>query len=353
MLRDEQKSFLLRLLEAPSPSGFEEAAARIWREEASRFADDVWVDHNGNGYARLRADTPTVLIEGHIDEIGLMVTHIDDQGFLWFRAIGGWDDQILTGQRVRILTRQGPILGVIGRKPAHLLSEEEKGRASRIKDLWIDIGARDGNEAREVVRVGDPIVIEQPPIELRNGRLVARGLDNRMGAFIALEALRALAAERPPLDVVALAATQEEISFLGARAAAFGLEPIVAIVIDVTHATDHPDADKRGGGDVRIGGGPVLDRGSMVHPLVFERLLAAAEAEGITVTLSAAPTRTGTDADAIAPARAGIPCGLVSVPNRYMHSPNELVSLDDLDAAIRLIARFVRDLGSSPDFRRQ
>ncbi|MFN3336748.1 MAG: M42 family peptidase [Thermomicrobium sp.] len=260
MLRDEQKAFLLRLLEAPSPSGFEEPAARIWREEASRFADEVWVDHNGNSFARLRGSGPTVLIEGHIDEIGLMVTHIDDQGFIWFRGIGGWDDQILTGQRVRILSQQGPVLGVIGRKPAHLLSEEEKGRASRIKELWIDIGARDGTEAREVVRVGDPIVIEQPPVELRNGRLVARGLDNRIGAFVALEALRALASERPPLEIVALAAAQEEISFLGARAAAFAVEPTVAIVIDVTHATDHPEADKRGGGDVRIGGGPVLDR---------------------------------------------------------------------------------------------
>ncbi len=352
MLSEEQKRFLLRLLESPSPSGFEEAAARVWRDEASRFADEVWVDHNGNSFARLRGEGPTVLIEGHIDEIGLMVTHIDDQGFLWFRGIGGWDDQILTGQRVRILTRNGPVFGVIGRKPAHLLSEDEKGRASRIKDLWIDIGARDADEARQLVRVGDPVVIEQPPLELRNSRLVARGLDNRMGAFVALEALRLLADTRPPLDVVALAATQEEISFLGARAAAFALEPVVAIVIDVTHATDHPDADKRGGGDVRIGGGPVLDRGSMVHPIVFERLVAAAEAEGIPVVISAAPVRTGTDADAIAPARAGIPCGLVSVPNRYMHSPNELVSLDDLDAAIRLIARFVSDLGPSPDFRR-
>lgn len=352
MLRDEQKAFLLRLLSAPSPSGFEEAAARIWREEASQFADEVWIDHNGNSFARLHGNSLTLLIEGHIDELGLMVTHIDEQGYLWFRAIGGWDDQILTGQRVQILTRNGPIPGVIGRKPAHLLTDEEKGRASRIKDLWIDIGARDGNEAREVVRVGDPIVIDQPPLELRQNRLVARGLDNRIGAFIALEVLRALSSSRPPVTVVALAATQEEISFLGARTAAFALDPVAAIVIDVTHATDHPEADKRGGGDVRIGGGPVLDRGSMVHPLIFERLLAAAEAEGIPVTLSAAPVRTGTDADAIAPARAGIPTGLVSVPNRYMHSPNELVSLDDLASAIRLIARFIQDLGPHPDFRR-
>jgi endoglucanase len=340
-------------LEAPSPSGFEEFAARVWRREAQEFADEVSVDHNGNSLARLRGEGPVILVEGHIDEIGLMVTHIDDEGYLWFRGIGGWDDQVLTGQRVRVLGRSGPVLGAIGRKPAHLLTEEEKSKASRIKDLWIDIGAKSGDEARQVVSVGDPVVLDQSPVELLNDRLVARGVDNRMGAFVALEVLRELSGDRPPGDIYALAATQEEISFLGARTSAFALNPTVAIVLDVTHATDHPEADKRGGGSVKVGGGPVLDRGSMVHPLVFDRLVAAAKAEDIPVQLAAAPVRTGTDADAIAPSRAGIPCGLVSVPNRYMHSPNELVSLDDLDAAIRLIARFVRELGPSPDFTRR
>lgn len=352
-MEQQRKDFLIRLLEAPSPSGFEELAARVWRQEAETFADEVTVDHNGNSFARLRGEGAVVVVEGHIDEIGLMVTHIDDEGYLWFRSIGGWDDQVLTGQRVRVLGRGGPVLGVIGRKPAHLLTEEEKGKAARIKDLWIDIGARSGDEARELVSVGDPAVLEHAPVELRNHRLVARGIDNRMGAFVALEVLRALSGDRPRADVYAIAATQEEISFLGARTSAFALNPSVAIILDVTHATDHPEADKRGGGNIKIGAGPVLDRGSMVHPLVFERLLAAARAEDISVQLSAAPARTGTDADAIAPARAGIPCGLVSVPNRYMHSPNELISLDDLDAAIRLIARFVRDLGPSPDFTRR
>lgn len=352
-MNEQQKAFLLRLLQAPSPSGFEEPAARVWREEAASFADEVEVDHNGNSFARLRGVGPVVVVEGHIDEIGLMVTHIDADGYLWFRGIGGWDDQILTGQRVQVLTRRGPVYGVIGRKPAHLLTEEERGKASRIKDLWIDIGARDGEDARQSVAVGDPVVLDQGPVELLNGRLVARGIDNRMGAFVALEVLRSLASARPRADVYALAAVQEEISFLGARTSAFALQPNLAIVLDVTHATDHPEADKRGGGDVKVGGGPVLDRGSMVHPGVFERLVAAAEAEGIPVQFSAAPVRTGTDADAIAPARSGIPCGLVSVPNRYMHSPNELISLDDLDAAVRLIARFVRDLEPDIDLRRR
>lgn len=351
-MNDTQKQFLLSLLDAASPSGFEEPAARLWRAEAETFADEVRVDVNGNSYARLRGEGPVVVIEGHIDEIGLMVTHVDDEGYLWFRAIGGWDDQILTGQRVRVMGRKGPVAGVIGRRPAHLLTEEERGKASKIKDLWIDIGAKDGAEARELVRPGDPAVIEQAAVELPNNRLVARGIDNRMGAFVALETLRALSEDRPAADVYALAATQEEITFLGARTSAFALDPTVAIVLDVTHATDHPDADKRGQGDVKIGGGPVLARGSAVHPLVFERLAAVAEANNIPYGIEANPRATYTDADAIAPAREGIPTGVISVPNRYMHSPNELISLDDLDACIKLIAAFVRDLGPNPDFSR-
>lgn len=351
-MNEHSKQFLLSLLETASPSSLEEPAARVWRAEAETFADEVRVDVNGNSYARLRGTGPLVVIEGHIDEIGLMVTHIDDDGFIWFRPIGGWDDQILTGQRVRIAGRSGTVLGVIGRRPAHLLSEEERGKASKIKDLWIDIGAKGGAEAREHVRVGDGCIIEQPAVEIMNGRLVARGVDNRMGAYIALETLRSLAFDRPAADVYALAAAQEEITFLGARTSAFNLEPTVAIVIDVTHATDHPNADKQGQGDIKIGGGPVLSRGSAVHPRVVDRLIAAATANDIPFTLEAAPRSTGTDADAIAPARAGVPTGVVSIANRYMHSPNELISLDDLETAVRLIAAFVRNLGPEPDFRR-
>ena len=349
---DRSKRFLLSLLETASPSGYEEPAARVWRAEAAAFADEVLADVNGNSFARLRGDGPTVVIEGHIDEIGLQVTYVDDEGYVWFRPIGGWDDQVLTGQRVRILGRDRTVHGVIGRRPAHLLSAEERDKASKIKELWIDIGSTSGAATRDAIRIGDPIVIEQPPLELGDNRLVARGIDNRMGAFVALETLRALAPDRPPVDLYAVAAAQEEITFLGARTSAFALDPTVAIVLDVTHATDHPNADKQGNGDVRIGGGPVLARGSAVHPGVVRRLEDAAHREGIPYVLEGTPRSTGTDADAYAPARAGIPTGVVSVPNRYMHSPNELISLDDLDAAIRLIAAFVRDLGTSPDFVR-
>ena len=351
-MNDERKDVLLRLLQSAGPSGFEEPTARIWRAEAERFADEVWVDSAGNSFARLRGDGPVVVVEGHIDEIGLMVTYIDDEGFVWFEQIGGLDDQILTGQRVRIIGRGGPVAGVIGRKPAHLLSADERSRASKAADLWIDLGAAGADEARAQVAVGDPIVLEQPPLQLPHDLLVARGLDNRVGAWCALEVLRLLAANRPPADVYALAVTQEEIGMAGARVSAFALNPAVAIATDVTHATDYPETNKRRQGNIRLGAGPVLARGSAISPVVFERLIAAATEEGIPYQVEVAPQRSYTDADVIAPARGGVPTGLVSFPNRYMHSPNEMVSLADLDAAVRLIAGFVQRLGSAPDFRR-
>jgi putative aminopeptidase FrvX len=351
-MNDESKRFLLDLLDTASPSGFEEPAGRRWRAEAERFADEIRVDVNGSSYARLKGEGPLVVIEGHIDEIGLQVTHIDDEGYLWFQGIGGWDDQVLTGQHVRVVTDDGPIPGVIGRRPKHLLSEDERSKATQMKDLWIDIGAKDGDKARGLVRVGDPIVIERKVSELHDDIIAGRGLDNRVGAFVALEALRQLSKDRPAADVYALAATQEEIGFLGARTAAFELDPDVAVVLDVTHATDHPNADKRGGGDVRVNGGPVLARGSVVHPGVFRMLVEAAESSGIPISFESSPRATGTDADGMAPARSGIPTGVVSFPCRYMHSPSELVSLSDLEQSAALLVAFVRRIEGDLDLKR-
>lgn len=348
------KDFLFRLLGTASPSGYETEAARIWRAEAETFADEVTVDSSGSSYARLRGDGPTVMIEGHIDEIGLMITHIDDDGFLWFRPIGGWDDQVLVGQRVRVLGTHQTVVGVIGKKPIHQMEADERDKVSKIKTLWIDIGAADGNDAQSKVQPGDPAVIEQPTVELGDGLLACRGLDNRVGAFVALEALRNLAdGERPRADVWAVAPVQEEIGLFGGMTSAFSLEPDVAIAIDVTHATDHPDADVRGGGLCKIGGGPVLARGSAIHPRVYEQLVEAARAEEIPYAIETAPVRSGTDADSIARIRGGVPTGLVSIPNRYMHSPSEIVSLSDLDRCASLIASFTRRLTPAPDFRRQ
>jgi putative aminopeptidase FrvX len=343
----------MRLLDSASPSGFETEAAAIWREEASAFADEVTVDATGTSYARLKGNGPRVMIEGHIDEIGVMISHVDDQGFCWFQPIGGWDDQVLVGQRIRILGEHGPVIGVIGKKPRHQLDADDLNKVSKIKALWIDIGARDKDDASARVTIGDPGVIEQPPVELSDDLIAARGLDNRVGAFVALEALRLLSeGERPAADVWAVATSQEEITFGGARTSAHHLEPDVAIAIDVTHATDHPDADVRGNGMCKLGGGPALARGSAVHPQVHRMLVTAAKAEGIPYVSEATPRTTGTDADAIAYVRSGIPTGIVSVPNRYMHSPSEIVSRSDLEHCSRLIAAFTRRLGAEPGFMR-
>jgi putative aminopeptidase FrvX len=352
MLDDRSIAFLKRLLDAPGPSGFETLPARLWREEAQAFAA-VDVDVAGNSMATLNpSGTPRVMLAGHVDEIGVMVVHVDDDGFVHFGAIGGWDSQVLVGQRVVLEGRGGPVPGVIGKKPIHLIKTDEKDKVSKITDLWIDIGAANKTEAQERVRVGDAGVIACSALELPNGRIASRSIDNRIGAFVVLEALRRLAAEPPRACTVAVGTTQEEIGTTGggARTSAFHLEPQAAVVVDVTHATDFPGAEKKELGDFKLGGGPVLCRGSAVSRVVFEQLVAAAEAEGIPFAIEAAPRYTSTDADQIYTSRRGIATGLVSVPCRYMHSPNEMVSYDDLDRVAALLAAWVRRLEPSTSF---
>jgi endoglucanase len=350
----ESLAFLKALLDSPGPSGFETGPARLWLAEARRFAERVEGDVSGNSFASLvgTAPRPSVMFAGHIDEIGLMVVHIDDEGFLWFDGIGGWDDQVFVGQRVVLLGRNGPVHGVIGKKAVHLMEKEDRDKAVRAKDLWIDVGARSKADAAERVRVGDAGVLDTSILELPNGCIVSRSLDNRIGAFVVLEALRLLAADRPRVTVTAVATAQEEIALSGggARTSATGLAPEVAIVVDVGHATDTPGVEKKRHGEVRLGAGPVLSRGSAVNPRVFDLLVETAEAQGIPFTLHGTPRFTSTDADAISTAARGVATGLVSVPNRYMHSPNEMVALDDLDRAAQLLAGFARRVDETSDF---
>ena len=348
--------FLKKLLDTAGPSGFEQAPGRVWRDEVGTFADSVRVDVHGNSVAVLNAKgTPRVMFAGHIDEIGIQITHIDEEGFLYFSGIGGWDSQVLVGQRVLILSREGAVHGVVGKKAIHQLKKEELDRVTKVIDLWIDIGAASRDEAAARIRIGDPGVLDSRVEEYPNGRIVSRSLDNRIGAFVAAEAMRRLAAppQRPKhAAVFSVASTREEIAWTGsgARTSAVGIEPDVAIVVDVTHATDYPGADKKHSGDHKLGGGVVLSRGSSVSSVVFDLLVECAEQAKIPYTIQAAPRDTGTDADAIYNALRGIPTGLVSVPNRYMHSPNEMVALEDLDRAADLLAAFARRLEPGLDF---
>lgn len=352
-MRDESYEFLKSLLGTPGPSGKEIAVAKVWREEAGRFAE-VRGDRMGNSFATLNAGgSPKVMLSGHIDEIGLMITHIDEQGLLHFTGVGGWDPQVLVGQRVRLQTKNGEVPGVIGKKAIHLMESEERKKVSQIKNLWIDIGAKDADEAKGMVRVGDVGVLDQDLLELPNGRIASRSIDNRMGAFVVLEALRLLSEEEDiSAEVVAVASVQEEIGLYGARGAAYGLDPDAAIAVDVTHATDTPGVSKNENGDHALGSGPVIARASVLSPIVYEGLIEAAESEGIPYTVEADSRSTGTDADAIHFTRAGIATGLVSCPNRYMHSPNEIVDVEDVANCARLIAAYVKTLDASMDFIR-
>jgi endoglucanase len=355
-MEESSLNFLERLLDAAGPSGYELPAARVWREEAERVADRVDADVSGNSLAVLNpGGAPRVMLAGHIDEIGLIVTHIDDDGYVYLDGIGGWDSQVLVGQRVRFLSREArdrPLLGVIGKKPIHLMKPDEREKVSKLSDLWIDVGVDSRDAALALgLRVGDAAVIDARMIRLAGDRIASRAIDNRIGAFVVLEALRRLRERAPAAEVVAVATTQEEIGYHGggARASAFRVDPQVALAVDVTFA-GAPQIESKQTGEHRLGGGPVLGRGAAVHPLVFERLVSTAEATGIPYSIQANARTTSTDADAIYLSRSGVATGLVSVPNRYMHSPNEMVALADLDATIRLMVEFIAGLDGGADF---
>jgi putative aminopeptidase FrvX len=333
---------LLRdLLTAAGPPGHEAAPAKLWRDAADAFGAQVSADAMGSSVARVggRAERPLLAVVGHVDEIALLVSHVSDKGFLHVVRSGGWDPQVLIGQRVEVLTRDGAIPGVVGRKPIHLLEGDERKKAVELKQLHVDIGARDGDEARGLVREGDQIVIAAEPVELPNGRLASRALDNRLGIYVALEVARRVhEAGGGGGPVAGVAAVQEEIGSLGAAATAYGLRPQLAVVVDVTHATDAPGVEPGELGKHGLGDGPVITRGAIVSRPVNDLLDAAAEAEGIECATEVAGGATHTDADSFHLSRTGIPTAVVSIPLRYMHSPVELVELADVENTIALIA---------------
>jgi putative aminopeptidase FrvX len=337
------------LLRTPGPSGHETAPAKVWRDSVAAFSDDVRSDRVGSSVVRVpghTADAPTFAVIGHIDEIGVHVTHIEDSGLLRFGEVGGWDPIQLVGQRIVLTTRAGELRGVVGRKPIHLLRGDDRDRAPKLKDLHIDIGAADADEARTLVRIGDVGVIDAAPLALPNGRLVSRSLDNRIGSYVAAETARLVAAAGGAAgDVFGLAVAQEEVTFAGARTSAFGLDPDVAVVVDVTHATDQPGVELGQDTKHELGSGPVIARGITLHPAVTDLLLDTAETEGIAHTVESMGRGTGTDADAVHASRTGVPTAVISVPLRYMHSSVELVALADVEAAARLLAAFAQRLG--------
>ncbi len=354
-MREESKTFLTRLLRAAGPSNYEVEASRVWRAEAETFCGSVTTDVNGNTIARLRTDAAPdakkVLLAGHIDEIGLIITHINDDGTLAFRSIGGWDAQVLLGQRMLLLTKGGHVTGVIGRKAAHLMRGDDRDKGAKLEDLWIDIGASKQEEAAKRVRVGDVAVIDVQPVMLTDDLIASRALDDRCCAFIALETLRLLSeGDAPYCDVYAAATVQEEITFRGAHTVAATIAPDVAIALDVTHASDRPGSAPQEVGAHATGSGAAITRGSVANEALVDLLIATAEREGLPHTLEASGRSSGTDADAMVVTGRGTAGGVISVPCRYMHSPVEIVSLADLETCAKLLAATIRAIGPETDF---
>ena len=350
-MESSAKAFLQRILETPSPSGYEQPVQNLVREYVGNFADDVKTDLHGNVLACCNPDSPLrVMLAGHADQIGLLVTHINDDGFLYTNTIGGWDPQQLIGQRMTVYTDHGPLAAVIARKPIHLLDQEERKQVVKTKELWLDIGARDKNEASEIVRIGDPVTLELGYQEMRNGLANSPGMDDKTGLWVCVEALRRAAQRGLKVSLYAVSTVQEEIGLRGATTSAHGVNPHVGIAVDVTHASDCPTIDKTQEGDIKLGGGPVIYRGPNMNPVVVDHLRSSAEYAEIPCQWGAIGRGTGTDANAIQLSRDGVAAGLVSVPNRYMHSAVEMVSLEDLDQCAELLAEFAVRLESDADF---
>lgn len=343
--------FLRKLLDTPSPSGYERPIQDVVRRYIADFADEVRTDLHGNVIAaknpgaRLR-----VMFAGHCDQIGMVVTHVNDNGFLYAQTIGGWDAQQLIGQRMVIWTAAGPLPAVISRKPIHLLTDEERKQVVKLDDLWLDIGAKTKAEAQELVRVGDPVTLKLGYQEMRNGLANSPAMDNKCGLWVCVEGLRRAAQKRLNVSVYAVSTVAEEIGLRGAQTSAFGIDPQVGIAVDVTHATDCPTIDKKQQGDIALGGGPVIFRGPNMNPVVTERLIKLAADGSIPYQLAASGKAVPNDANAMQINRAGVATGLVSIPNRYMHSAVEMISLEDIDQAADLLAAFVTSLNGDEDF---
>lgn len=355
-MRTESLEFLEKLLNTPSPPGHEARGQRVWLDYVTPFADETFTDPHGNAVAILnKGGSPRLMLAGHADEIALAVNYIDENGFIYVRKLGGVDPAITKAQRVTIHTKAGPVKGVVGNVAPHLKREEadKDGKAPKIQELFVDIGVRNRKEAQELVRVGDPITLNDEFEQLRNDLAVARAFDNRIGTFAVAETLRLLAGSRGELkaEVNAVSNIMEEVGLLGARQIAYTLKPDVALVVDVTHATDYPTVNKAQHGDISLGKGPTLTHGGSSHPAVVAHLERIAEELKIDVQHEAVSGSSGTDTDVIFWTRGGIPSALISLPNRYMHSPVEMVSLKDLEQIPELMAAFARSLPAGHAFR--
>ena len=349
-MEKESFGFLKKLMDTMSPSGFEEEAMKVWKDRTKRFADEIKTDILGNSIACLNKGGKTkIMLAGHLDEVGFMVKYIDKEGYIYFSTIGGIDLHLVPGKRVWIKTKKGKVLGVMGKKPVHLLSGKERKKVAKIEELWIDIGAKNEKEAKAVLNIGDPIVPAVGLEVLNEDIVVARGFDDKAGAFVISETLKILSQKRPKASFYGVATVQEEIGLRGAKTSAYRISPDIGIAIDVTFATDFPSMDKKKVGDIKIGGGPVIARGPNINSKIFDLFVEVAKKEKIPYQVEGISRATGTDANVIQLTKTGVATGLVSIPNRYMHTQVELVSLKDLENTSKLLSAFVLRINKETD----
>jgi endoglucanase len=354
-MRKESLKFLENLLDAPSPSGYEQPAQRVFRDYVTPFCDELTTDVMGNVFARISGkgkNLPRVMIVGHTDEIGLQVKYIDDKGFLYFAAVGGVDAHLTPGKLVNIHTAAGPLPGVIGKKPIHLMETKDREVVVKLEAQYIDIGAADKKDAQKLVRVGDAVTFDSSFTRLHGDRVASRGFDDKAGCFVVAEVLRLVAASGKKLsvDLYGVSSVQEEIGMRGGTTSCYTINPDIGICVEVDFATDQPDVDRKHNGDVALGKGPVLARGANINPPLYELLSATAENEKIAIQLTASPRGTGTDANVMQISRGGVATALVKIPLRYMHTPVETVALTDLVDCARLIVAALAKITSREDF---
>ncbi len=354
-MRAASFNFLKSLTEAPSPSGYEQPVQNIFRKYIKNYIDELKTDVLGNTFGLIKGKgngKPVVMLAGHCDEVGFMVKYIDENGFLYFSAIGGIDDHLLPGKRVWVHTEKGPLTGVIGRKPIHLIEQKDRDKVVPIHNQFIDIGARNKNEASRLVKIGDAITFAGGVDKLLSDRVVSRGFDDKVGSFVVAEVLRTIGErkERPKCTVYGVSTVQEELGLRGATTSAYQIQPDVGIAVEVGHASDYPEADKKRVGEHKLGAGPIIARGANINPIVYDLLIKTARKNKIPFQIFGAPRATGTDANVIQLSRKGVATGLVSIPLRYMHTPTEVLSLKDLESTCQLLVEFIYALDEKISF---
>jgi len=350
-MRKQSQEFLEKLLNSPTPSGFEAPGQKIWCEYARKYADEVVTDAYGNAAAKLNPKaSPKIMLDGHVDEIGMMIKHIDDKGFLYVQRIGGVDPALVRGKRVNIHNARGVVRGVAGASAIHLADKDKEAKPPKFHELFLDIGASSADEARKKVAVGDPITFTDNYEKIDEHVAVARAFDNRAGTWVVIEALRIAKEAGAKCCICACSSIQEETGLNGAKMQVFNVQPDAGIAVDVTHATDTPGIDVKQHGEVKMGQGPTIAIGRENHPVIVDRLRKAAAKKKIPYQVETFSTTGGTDAQAIWTANGGTPAAIVSIPNRYMHSTVEMLDLRDLQKTAELLAAFCCDLKKSDKF---